>query len=277
MNVEIIAEIGASHEGKLDTALRLAEGAARAGATVIKTQVGVDELAAETSALHDTFAELELPLEQWEKVAEECRNLGVKFSASCWSPRAVEWLASQKDIPWIKVGSGDANFEPMLEAAAGSGLPVYLSTGLCTTAEVDRAVQVLGPSLRCLLACTVEYPSAAHNANLSRLRRLRAFGAPLVGFSSHCRDWRVPFYATQLGAAVIEVHFATNLDVGQAQGALFPHELAQLASTINDSPGHSLPAAFRFSALGGSDLGVLECEKSWVDLARRDQAVGMRA
>ena len=276
MSVELIAEIGASHGGDVERALRLAEACANAGASVIKAQVGLRNLAADTSPLHATLVANDLSLETWERVAKECRNLGVEFSASIWDEDSAAWLASIK-APWIKIGSGDATWEPTLNAASMTGLPVYLSTGACTETEVRHAIGILGKNLGCLLACTMCYPARPEDAHLSRLTKLRALVDRVpVGYSCHVRDWSVCLRAAQRGASVIEVHVALEEAEAEAQGGFIPVELEQLAAHLLH--GSDVPEANRRIFDGpGVELGVLPCEEPWVKLARRDPATGRRA
>lgn len=275
MSVQIIAEIGASHGGSVDNALRLARLAAESGADVVKGQAGISELTAKSHPLHDRFAELELDPDEWYMVSEECSKLGVGFAVSIWSAWAGLEYTDATDS-FVKVGSGDATHKPTLVAAKATGLPVYLSTGLCTRAEIDASMAALGDSLECLLACTVDYPAAVEDSHIDRMMDLGECGAPKVkiGYSSHCLDWRVPYLATILGANVIEAHFADDPEDDAA--ALMPDVFRRMVDAIRYDNGAELSADFIKSAVGDGGLGVLECERPWLPIARRDPETGLR-
>lgn len=274
MSVELIAEIGASHGGDIDKALRIAEASVLAGAHVVKAQVGLRRLASPSSPLFETFNRIDLDYSAWERVAREVRSLGADFSASIWSEEGAAWLASIR-APWVKVGSGDATWQPTLEAAASSGLPVYLSVGGCTETEILASMGVLGSSLECLLACTVNYPAKPREAHLARLRELERL-YPVVGYSSHVPDWRVAYYAAHMGASVLEVHVALDEADALPQGGLTPTGLAQLSDALRCSP--AIDESFRREIVGPPvELGPLECETEWLRIARRDSVTGRRA
>ena len=276
MSVQIIAEIGASHGGSVDEAVRLAALAAGCGVDVIKGQAGISKLTAKGHPLHGRFAELELSQSEWGRVAKECRNLGVGFALSVWSNDAAERSTCLTDA-FIKVGSGDATHRPTLEAAKASGLPVYLSTGLCTEGEIRTSIDILGDALACLLACTVDYPASVDQSNLARLIRLERMCPrhPVkIGYSSHCLDWRVPYLAAEFGADVIEVHFGDEKTDDAA--ALTPDDLSRLVNAIRSGDAPEMSYKFTGDAVGAGHLGVRECEEKWLPLARRDPATGLR-
>jgi len=273
VSVSIVAEIGAAHGGSIDEALRLASLAAECGADVVKGQAGISELTATSHPLHGRFSDLELTAKDWAQVASQCHDDGVGFAVSIWSSAAI--YATSPTDDFVKVGSGDATHVPTLEAAIATGLPVYLSTGLCTKAEIDEAVDVLGDALECLMACTVNYPSEVSQSFLGRIKALRDYGVK-VGYSSHCLDWRVPFLATELGAEVVEVHFGGDGDTTD-EAALTSRDLRNLVKAVRGVTNPVLSDEFRWLAIGeGGGFGVHECEKEWVTVARRDPVTGLR-
>ena len=290
--VQYIAEIGASHGGNVETALRLVEAAANAGATCVKGQIGIATLAAETSPLYDAFQNLELGENDWVRIAEECANQGVGFTASPWSVEALAFLVSlDPRPPFIKVGSGDLTYEPMLKAIAATALPVCLSTGMATEAEIRAALVALGRSLYAgsrfdsISACTVDYPAAVEDSHVARMRRLREIGFEYaehgmdIGYSSHSYDWRVPFYAKQCGADVIEMHLTLDDRSMREQGALTPELFSLVTETkVTDADDeYPSPKSMQLQMLGSSALGVHECERKWLPLARRNPETGVRA
>ena len=274
--VEIIADIGAAHGGDPELAIKLAKSAIMNGASVVKGQIGISELTRHGHKLHETFSRLELEEEAWEVVASEVEELGGRFTCSCWSISSVLWLATMNP-PFIKIGSGDATSETTLVAARATGLPVYLSVGLCTAPEVSRAVSTIGDNLGALLACTVAYPARVEEAYLSRIHKLREYAPVRIGYSSHVPSWKVPALAAQLGASVLEVHHAFSHEDDPA--ALLPADLSLLCSFMKSDVRNSkkFPAGFVWQAVGPAvGLGTEECEKPWLNVARRNPETGFR-
>lgn len=53
---------------------------------------------------------------------------GIMFSASAMDIKSLDFLI-QMDLPFIKIGSGDANNFQLIENAAKSHIPLIISTG----------------------------------------------------------------------------------------------------------------------------------------------------
>jgi N-acetylneuraminate synthase/N,N'-diacetyllegionaminate synthase len=240
----LIAEIGVNHEGDVDKALDLLRLAAKAGADGVKFQsytperfigaADADRLARVTRFGLDEAAHLRLK--------DEAEEQGVAFFSSAisedWVPFLTEHCAA------IKIASGDVDFEPVIRAAAASGLPVILSTGTASLAEthqaVDWAVSEMGEegaSARlAVLHCVSAYPTPLEQANLLAIPTLiQAFPDITIGYSNHVIGPEAPIVAVALGARIIEVHF-TDQKAGRAfrDHALScdPDDLAYLARML---------------------------------------------
>ena len=280
----IIAEAANNHGGDVERAIELARAAKRAGVDVVKFQIGISELCGPTSPLAAEFRRLELPLSTWNQVREECRKIGVGWTASVWSQAAAEYLAGT-DAPFVKIGSGDLTYAPTLRAAVRTGKPLVLSTGLATEEEIRDALATLRsdplrrPGTRVtLLACTVDYPCLTAEAHLARLQTLDRLAetesiVDSVGYSSHCADWRVPAYAARMGASVVEAHLGL---AGEKDGSLGPEGFASMVAVARGIVTPPWDDVFALEAWGRPELGIHDCELPWVGVARRDPATGVR-
>ena len=100
---------------------------------------------------------------------------------------------------------------PLLEAVAAHPWTVYLSTGLVTDAELDRAIAILGSDRTILMHTTSEYPTPVARANLWRLALLRYLTPCRVGYSDHTEGMHAAVYAMAMGAHAVEVHVRSPL------------------------------------------------------------------
>jgi N-acetylneuraminate synthase len=178
----------------------------------------------------------------------------------------------------LKVGSGDLTNAPLLLHLARFRLPIILSTGMATLAEVEQALGVIAfgylreagaqPAAAdfagilldretwtelcgkvTLLHCTTEYPADPHSINLRAMATLsNAFGLP-VGFSDHSRGIHIAAAAVALGATVIEKHLTLdrNLPGPDHRASIEPDELAAMIANIRDielalGDGRKVPA-----------------------------------
>lgn len=283
----LIAEAGVNHNGDLDRALAMVDAAAAAGADAVKFQsFRTDALASRHAGaapyqraacqVDDQRAllrRLELTPEMHTAIIERCRMRGIEFLSTPFDLDSLEFLAGTRALRRLKLGSGEVTNGPLLLAAARTGLPLILSTGMATLEEITEALAVLAygytnstpPTGRAafagkdwsglagkvtLLHCTTAYPAPPGSINLRAMDDLAArFGLP-VGFSDHSRGLHISIAAAARGAGVIEKHFTLDrtLPGPDHAASLEPGELAELASQLREvaaalGDGHKRPAA----------------------------------
>lgn len=243
MRIYVIAEIGINHNGSLDTATQLIEAAKRAGCDAVKFQkrtVEVVYTAAELAAPREsvfgrTNGDLKRGLEfgdrEYDQIEATCRQLGLDWSASCWDVQSVADIAAYEPR-WLKVPSALLTNRDLLKIYRGTGIPVYLSTGMSTWAEIDQAVEWLSPA--CLLHCHSSYPSPIDELNLACLGSMRERYRLPIGYSSHTVSPWPCLMAVCAGAEVVEFHLTLDRTLwGSDQAAsLEPHAAAKLVEEI---------------------------------------------
>lgn len=227
----IIAEVGSNHNGDIDLCYRLIDEAARCGADAVKFQSWSDkslvskaEYARNTTysdtkkhfgSLEEMVRAYQFTPEMHRLAAERCRQRGVAFMSSPFSPEEVD-LLEEIGVEAHKIASMDVNHPVLLRAVAATGKPVILSTGMATLAEIETAMETLreaesGPVL--LLHCVSIYPPDPDDVNLLNIPTLeRAFDVP-VGFSDHTIGISIPLAAVALGACMIEKHFTLDKEM----------------------------------------------------------------
>ena len=211
----LIAEIGGNHEGDFDTALRLADLALEAGADAVKFQVYFGDTLVSSIASPDRnahFKRFELSPKQHLALAERVLDAGRSYVASVWDLNAFAWITPV--LSACKIGSGDLTAPPFLRAAAQTGKPLLLSTGLADMAEVTAAVDMIrtvNPAYRdrsrlAALQCTSMYPIADADAHLAVMGAFASLGMS-VGYSDHTIGSKALEVAAAMGAEVLEFHF----------------------------------------------------------------------
>ena len=152
--IQIIAEIGSSHNGSLDTARNLIESAAKAGADWAKFQLfSGDDLWHPSDPRLATTRRVALPEAWLPELMRCCDAAKIRFLCTPFSVRAVTVLEDW-GVSAYKIASGDVTFIPLLEAVAKTRKPVFLSVGGADWNEIDRAVDILDGELT-LLHCDV--------------------------------------------------------------------------------------------------------------------------
>ena len=261
MAVLIIAEVGMTHDGSLGNAIRMAETAAECGADAVKFQL--HDAAAETTrdapsppyfqheSRYDYFERTAFTDDQWAALQEASQAAGIEFLCSCFSVEALERLEAL-GVARHKIPSGEVTNLELVRAAAATGKPVLLSSGMSTWEELDAAVEAAGPEVT-VLQCTSAYPTPPERVGLNLLADLRERYDRPIGFSDHTRGPYACFAAVTLGAAVVEKHFTLSKDMygPDASLAAEPHELEELVDGIREIE------AMLASPVDKDDLSVL--------------------
>lgn len=213
-----IAEIGLNHGGDVDVALALVDAAANAGATAVKLQtIDAPRLVAAScpppahvvaDSLRDFFATFELSAEAHHAIVTRARARGLAVLSTPFSENAVGMLDAL-GIDAFKIASGDLTNDGLIAAAARTGRPLVLSTGMSTIDEVRRALRVAseaGAEQLAVLHCVSAYPTPVHAENLRAIGTLAELGVP-VGLSDHgTAPVLSAAAAVALGACVYERH-----------------------------------------------------------------------
>jgi N-acetylneuraminate synthase len=243
----IIAEIGINHNGSLDLARRLIDVAKECGADAVKFQKRTIDLVYSKEFLDGPRVSpwgttqraqkeaLELSEADYARIDDHCREQRIEWFASAWDLPSQEFL--RKFEPrHNKVASAMIAHEDLLEAIASEGKPTFISTGMGTTASLDRAVGIFRAA-RCpfqLMHCVSAYPMRDADANLAAIPALRARYACQVGYSGHEVGSAVSIAAAGLGISSLERHLTLDrTQYGSDQAAsLEPAEFRDLVRSV---------------------------------------------
>ena len=243
----MVAELGTGHDGDRTSALRLIDAAEEAGADCIKVQVVfADEilhpLAGRVSLpggdipLYTRFKELERPPEFYREIKDHAESLGIGFLATPFGPASAA-IVRDLGVRAVKIASPELGHLPLLREVASYRVPVILSTGVSTLADIERAVGITGDR-SVLLHCVTRYPAREEEYNLNVLPPLATlFGAP-VGVSDHSLDpVLVPTAAVALGACLVEKHFTLAREgLGLDDPiALVPQDFARMVASVREA------------------------------------------
>ncbi|MFA8341498.1 MAG: N-acetylneuraminate synthase family protein [Rhodothermaceae bacterium] len=222
-SVFIIAEIGINHNGSLDNAKKMIDGAVFAGCDAVKFQKRTPELCVPrdqwevergTPWGRMTYLEyrhkVEFGLAEYEEIDRYCRSKGIIWFASCWDEDSVDFI-EQFDVPLYKAASASLTDHSLLRKKAATGKPLMLSTGMSTEEEIISAVDVL-PGKELLVAqSTSAYPCKVEELNLNYISALRnKFCDYPIGYSGHETGLAPTLAAVAIGASFVERHFTLD-------------------------------------------------------------------
>ena len=246
----VIAEAGVNHNGSLDRALAMVDAAQEAGASAVKFQAFrtarlVTRAAGKAAyqergtprgqSQYEMLKGLELSAADFGRIADHCRARNILFLSTPFDEESAR-LLKELGVPAFKVASGEITNLALLRGLARRRLPIILSTGMASLAEVAAAVDTIrrfDPGL-ILLQCVSNYPAAPADVNLRAMRTMaRVFGVA-TGYSDHTEGIEIALAAVALGACVIEKHFTLDrgLDGPDHRASVEPLELARLVASI---------------------------------------------
>ena len=223
----VLAEAGINYNGDPARAHRMLDLAAEAGADAIKFQTFkasnvVTETApkanyqlAATGAAEsqlDMLAKCELSAAIYAELQAHATERGLVFLSTPFDEESVDLLVAMK-VPVLKIPSGEITNFPFLEYLARAGLPLILSTGMSTLAEVRAAIDALragGNRSLAALHCVSNYPAAPEDANLRAIVTMRETLDVPVGFSDHTLGIEAALAAVALGGCIIEKHLTLD-------------------------------------------------------------------
>lgn len=251
--VLVIAEAGVNHNGSLAIAHQMIDTARECAADVVKFQLfEADRLVTAAARQADyqvrntgrdegqraMLRRLELSRSAHVELARHAADLGIEFLSTPFDEDALAFLVEEVGVKRLKLSSGDLTNGVLVSHAALTGLPVILSTGMATLAEVSEAVDLFAfvategvlPEHRSnyqgfsvdagattswrdrltLLQCTSEYPTPSGSENVLAMTTLGAKWGCHVGYSDHTLGNVAAVCAVALGASVVEKHFTLD-------------------------------------------------------------------
>lgn len=276
--VFVIAEVSANHGGRLDTALDIVRAAADAGADAVKLQTYTPDtmtLDLDTEPfvvgagspwagrrLYELYAEAQTPWEWHEPIASLASDLGLTWLSTPFDATALTFLESL-DVPALKIASFELTDLDLVSAAAASGRPLVLSTGMASEDEIDDAVNAARSS-DCadlaLLRCSSAYPSPPDGLDLRSIPSMADHWDVAVGFSDHTLGSAIAVASVALGAVIVEKHLTLRRADG-GPDASFSAEPAEFADLVD-----SLHRVDR--ALGGVRFGPSAAEEGSLHFRR---------
>jgi N,N'-diacetyllegionaminate synthase len=254
--VYIIAEAGVNHNGSLETALKMVEVAAHAGASAIKFQtfnadkmvnkfaqkaIYQKETTNKDETQHDMLRKLELSRDDHVKLMHHAAINRIQFLSSPFDMESIDLLLSL-GLKIFKVPSGEITNMPYLRRIGGMDKKIILSTGMSTLAEVEAALNILieeGTQKEniIILHATTEYPAPFDEVNLKAMVTLKDKLGITTGYSDHTTGITIPIAAVALGASAVEKHFTLDRSMKgpDHKASLEPAELKEMIVAIRNT------------------------------------------
>ena len=224
MSLFVIAEIGINHNGDLAIAKDLIDVAVDAHANAVKFQKRTIDLVY-TKEMLDSPREspwgttqreqkegLEFGMEEYQEIDRYCKEKGIEWFASAWDLESQKFL-QQFNLKYNKIASAMIVYEELLKMVALEGKHTFISTGMSTYEDIDKAVKIFRDK-GCpfeLMHCVSTYPMENHkDVNLNVITTLRNRYNCDIGYSGHEAGLAISYGAAALGITSLERHITLN-------------------------------------------------------------------
>jgi pseudaminic acid synthase len=267
----VIAEVSANHNGDIQRALDTISAAKDCGADAVKIQTYTpDTITIQCDkpdfrikgglwggqTLYELYQQAYTPYEWHPILFDHARSLDITLFSSPFDLTAVNLLETL-ETPAYKIASFELIDKPLVEAAAATGKPIIMSTGMANADEIQeavcwvRAIQARDPVL---LHCVSGYPSPPEDYCLRTIPDMAQRFNTLVGLSDHTLGIAVAVASVALGACIIEKHFTlSRQDEGPDSAfSLEPHEFQSLCHNVKTA----------WSSLGDASYHVKSAESA---------------
>lgn len=280
-HIIIIAEAGVNHNGDLNLAKKLIEAASDAKADYVKFQTFKAEnvvtvfaqkaeyqkqnMNSESNSQIEMIKKYELNEDAHKQLIEHSKKHQIKFLSTAFDLDSIELLNSFKLDYW-KIPSGEITNLPYLRKIGALKQNIILSTGMCSLADIESALNILvkAGALRekiTVLHCNTQYPTPFNDVNLNAISTIKQAFKVNVGYSDHTIGIEIPIAAVALGATVIEKHFTLDktMEGPDHKASLEPNELKQMISAIRNIE----------VALGDGIKQITKSESANISVARK--------
>lgn len=239
----IIAEMACAHDGSMEKAKKIIDGAAQAGADAIQLQFFVaEETVTPQHQVFDVLKKIEFAPSEWAQIFNYARSKNIHVFVCTYDVPSVE-LAASLNADGIKLNSADLSNPEVVAAVSASGIPFTLGTGASTLEEIKKGLATVeknGGKNVILMHGVQNFPTRTEDLNILRIKLLQENFDQPVGYHDHT-DGEDPFakmvdlIAIGMGAAVIEKHI--TLDRSEKgidyQAALEPLEFKDFVKNIH--------------------------------------------
>ncbi len=222
-NVYVIAEIGINHNGSIDTAKKMIDGAVFAGCDAVKFQKRTPELCVpkdqwdierDTPWGRMTYIDyrnkMEFTKEQYAIIDAYCKDKRIDWFASCWDEESVNFI-EQFDPPLYKASSASLTDIDLLKKMQSTNKPLIISTGMSTLEEIDSSVIQLEKDKLLIAHSTSAYPCPPSELNLKMIYTLKELFPNIpIGYSGHETGLAPTWAAVAMGSTFIERHITLD-------------------------------------------------------------------
>jgi len=207
--VEIVAELGSTHNGDIEYAKALADRAKRAGADTVKLQIfKARDIFSKDRMYYPELERAEVTFEFLEEFYSYTRKIGLDFYASVFHSKAIDWLSGM-GVKRAKIATRFNRRYDYIRKILDKGMGLIVSFAPNHAYYMPQRMVRLRRNHKNVryLFCIPKYPP-----QISELRIPDFLLTLLDGYSNHFPDIAPCLEAASKGAEIIETHVCDTRD-----------------------------------------------------------------
>jgi len=255
----IIAEMACSHEGDIELARKIIDGAANAKANAVQLQIwSLAHMMSPQRKEYGLLQKIEFSQDEWRDLVNYSNEKypQMQVFVCVYEHSTIEFIDSL-GIDGFKLNSSDLSNPLVLEKVAKTGRPINLSVGASSITEIRSAVdkiKSISNSDITLMYGHQSFPTKPENVHMSYMEKLANLFELPIGYQDHCdadqeSAFWLPAASMGMGVSVLEKHITH--DRGKKgidhESALNPDEFVkfvEMARTIDKAKGMATPRSF---------------------------------
>lgn len=283
--VYIIAEMACSHDGSVELANKIIDGAGLAGADAIQLQIwSLPYVLAPSHKVYEVCKRIELSQDQWKDMVQYSRTKYPLMDIDCcvFEHKSIDFIDSL-GIDGYKLNSSDLSNPYVIDKVAATGKGINLSIGASTMTEIQTAIERIRRTSKAPITLMYGYqnfPTSVSDIHLNYMMTIKKLFKLSIGYQDHCdaqtqEAFWIPALAVGMGASVLEKHIThdRSLKGVDYESALNPDEFKSFVGMVRSlESAKGTATAKEFSA---DELKYRKFQKKSI-VAARSLKVGER-
>jgi len=279
----VIAEMACSHEGDINLARKIIDGAANAKADAVQLQIwSLAHMMSPQRKEYGLLQKIEFSQDEWRDLVNYSREKypQMQVYVCVYEHSTIEFIDSL-GIDGFKLNSSDLSNPLVLEKVAKTGKPIDLSVGASSIAEIQIAVdkiKSISNSSITLMYGHQSFPTKPENVHMSYMEKLANLFELPIGYQDHCdadqeSAFWLPAASMGMGVSVLEKHITHDRSKKgiDYESALNPDEFVKfvdMVRCIDNAKGITTPRSFT-----DDEIKYREFQKKSI-VAARDISIG---
>jgi len=228
--IVVIAEMAWAHDGSLEKAKKIIQGAAAAKADAINLHVTslehymvrnygsgegrLSNTTVEKSSVYNYLENINLNFQAYKMLSEYARSLGLKLSIMCNDLASLDFVTNEIHPDLLMIHPSSLTDDHFVQKNAEKGIPIVIYCGGLLLGEIERAITLCkraGNNQLILQHGFQSYPTQIEDNHIKYLETLKNLFQYPVSFGDHTDGADpfaliVPLLAIPFGIRIIEKH-----------------------------------------------------------------------